>query len=83
MEHLAEITHGFVGADLEALCREAAMSCLRQIMGDIDFAQAGISLRDPRKTRSADGGFLSALREIEPSAIREVFVESPISTGMT
>ena len=77
MEHLAEITHGFVGADLEALCREAAMSCLRQIMGDIDFGQTGIPYETLAKLEVRMDDFLSALREIEPSAIREVFVESP------
>ncbi len=76
-EHLAEITHGFVGADLEALCREAAMSCLRQIMGEIDFTQAGIPYETLSKLEVRMEDFLSALREIEPSAIREVFVESP------
>ena len=77
MEHLAEITHGFVGADLEALCREAAMSCLRQIMGEIDFGQTGIPYETLSKLEVRMEDFLSALREIEPSAIREVFVESP------
>jgi len=77
MEHLAEITHGFVGADLEALCREAAMSCLRQIMGEIDFGQTGIPYETLMKLGVQMEDFLSALREIEPSAIREVFVESP------
>ncbi|MEI8242240.1 MAG: CDC48 family AAA ATPase [bacterium] len=77
MEHLAEITHGFVGADLEALCREAAMGCLRQIMGEIDFSQAGIPYETLAKLEVRMEDFLSALREIEPSAIREVFVESP------
>ncbi|MFA4904628.1 MAG: CDC48 family AAA ATPase [Desulfobaccales bacterium] len=77
MEHLAEITHGFVGADLEALCREAAMSCLRQIMGEINFGQAGIPYETLAKLEVRMEDFLSALREIEPSAIREVFVESP------
>ena len=77
MEHLAEITHGFVGADLEALCREAAMSCLRQIMGEIDFGQAGIPYETLAKLEVCMADFLAALREIEPSAIREVFVESP------
>ncbi len=42
MAHLADITHGFVGADLEALCREAAMICLRRIMPDIDFALSSL-----------------------------------------
>ncbi len=77
MEHLAEITHGFVGADLEALCREAAMSCLRQIMGEIDFGQSGIPYETLAKLEVSMDDFLTALREIEPSAIREVFVESP------
>ena len=77
MEHLAEITHGFVGADLEALCREAAMSCLRQIMGEIDFGQGGIPYQTLSKLEVRMDDFLMALREIEPSAIREVFVESP------
>jgi transitional endoplasmic reticulum ATPase len=77
MEHLADITHGFVGADLEALCREAAMSCLRQIMGEIDYAQAGIPYETLAKLEVRMEDFLAALREIEPSAIREVFVESP------
>lgn len=77
MEHLAEITHGFVGADLEALCREAAMSCLRQIMGEIDFGQGGIPYETLSKLEVRMDDFLTALREIEPSAIREVFVESP------
>ncbi|HWR11653.1 MAG TPA: CDC48 family AAA ATPase [Rectinemataceae bacterium] len=77
MEHLAEITHGFVGADLEALCREAAMNCLRQIMGEIDFSQEGIPYETLSKLEVCMDDFLAALREIEPSAIREVFVESP------
>ena len=42
MSHLAQITHGFVGADLEALCREAAMICLRRLMPDIDYGLATI-----------------------------------------
>jgi transitional endoplasmic reticulum ATPase len=42
IEQLASVTHGFVGADLEALCREAAMICLRRIIPDIDFALAQI-----------------------------------------
>ena len=77
MEHLAEITHGFVGADLEALCREAAMICLRAIMSEIDFGASGIPYETLAKLEVKMDDFLSALREIEPSAIREVFVEVP------
>ena len=77
MRHLAEITHGFVGADLEALCREAAMICLRRIMPDIDFALARIPYEQLTKLEVGKEDFLDALREVEPSATREVFVEVP------
>lgn len=77
MAHLAEITHGFVGADLEALCREAAMICLRRIMIDIDFALTHIPYERLAKLEVHMDDFFAALREVEPSAIREVFVEVP------
>ncbi len=77
LEHLAEITHGFVGADLEALCREAAMSCLRQIMAEVDFTLAAIPYEKLAQLVITRDDFFTALREIEPSAIREVFVEIP------
>ncbi len=77
MSHLAEITHGFVGADLEALCREAAMICLRRILPDIDFAMAGIPYEQLSRLEVRMDDFMTALREVEPSAIREVFVEVP------
>ena len=77
LAHLAGITHGFVGADLEALCREAAMICLRRIMPDIDFALARIPYEQLSKLEVRRDDFLDALREVEPSAIREVFVEVP------
>jgi len=77
MAHLADITHGYVGADLEALCREAAMNCLRQIMADIDFSQASIPYEMISGLEVCMDSFMTALREIEPSAIREVFVEVP------
>ncbi|HHT9156714.1 MAG TPA: CDC48 family AAA ATPase [Candidatus Tripitaka californicus] len=74
---LAEITHGFVGADLQALCREAAMSCLRQVMPEIDFQKAHIPTETLLNLKVGMEHFLQALKEIEPSAIREVFVEVP------
>ena len=77
LDRLAAITHGFVGADLEALCREAAMSALRRIMPDIDFAQAHIPYDKLMALEVTSADFLAALAEIEPSAIREVFTEIP------
>jgi len=77
MGHLAAITHGFVGADLEALCREAAMICLRRLMSDIDFTMTSIPYEQLAKLEVHMDDFLGALREVEPSAIREVFVEVP------
>jgi len=75
LNHLAAITHGFVGADLMALGREAAMVCLRRILPEIDFAAAEIPYESIMKLEVHMRDFLEALREVEPSAIREVFVE--------
>jgi transitional endoplasmic reticulum ATPase len=77
LSHLADITHGYVGADLEALCREAAMICLRGLMQDIDFGQQSIPYEQLNRLEINMEHFLSALREVEPSAVREVFVEIP------
>jgi transitional endoplasmic reticulum ATPase len=77
LERLASITHGFVGADLEALGREAAMSALRRLMPDIDFAQAQIPYEKLMALEVTSSDFLAALAEVEPSAIREVFTEVP------
>jgi transitional endoplasmic reticulum ATPase len=77
LDHLASITHGFVGADLEALCREAAMTRLRHVLPEIDLASAQISPEALDKLEVEMADFLAALREVEPSAIREVFVEVP------
>src|SRR5208337_3659261 len=74
---LAAMTHGFVGADLQALCREAAMSCLRRILPEIDFASAQIPYDALMKLEVRGADFTAALREVEPSAIRDVFVEIP------
>jgi len=77
MERLAAITHGFVGADLEALSREAAMSALRRLMPDIDFAQVHIPYEKLMALEVTASDFHAALAEVEPSAIREVFTEVP------
>lgn len=77
MEKLAEITHGFVGADLEALAREAAMTALRKILPQIDFELAEIPYELLMSLEVTMDHFLDAMKEVEPSAIREVFVEVP------
>jgi transitional endoplasmic reticulum ATPase len=77
LSHLAEITHGYVGADLEALCREAAMNCLRGLIQEIDFGLQTIPYEKLQGLEISMEDFLSALREVEPSAVREVFVEVP------
>ena len=77
LNHLAEITHGFVGADLEALCREAAMICLRDLLTDIDFSLERIPYERLAKLEVHMDHFMAAMQDVEPSAIREVFVEIP------
>jgi transitional endoplasmic reticulum ATPase len=77
MAHLSDITHGFVGADLEALCREAAMICLRRLMPDIDFSVARIPYEQIAELEVRMDDFSTSLKDVEPSAIREVFVEVP------
>ena len=77
LEKLAEITHGFVGADLEALAREAAMSALRVVLPKIDFEVDEIPYEILLGLEVTMGNFMEAMKEVEPSAIREVFVEVP------
>ena len=74
---LAAITHGFVGADLEALCREAGMNALRRLLPQVDFSQRHIPYELLAQLEVNMENFQEALREVEPSAIREVFVEVP------
>lgn len=77
LNKLAEITHGFVGADIEALAREAAMASLRKILPKIDFEMDNISYNTLQKLEVNSADFMTAMTEVEPSAIREVFVEIP------
>lgn len=77
LEKLSQITHGFVGADLEALAREAAMTALRKIFPTIDFQLEEIPYETILDLKVTMGDFLEGLKEIEPSALREVFVEVP------
>ncbi len=74
-DHLAAATHGFVGADMEALAREAAMAALRRLMPTIDLAAAELPYERLMELEVTMADFLDALREVEPSAMREVFTE--------
>lgn len=76
LEHLAKLTHGFVGADLAALAREAAMKALRRYLPEIDLGRP-IPAEILEKMKVTNQDFHEALKEIEPSAMREVFVEVP------
>ena len=74
---ISELTHGFVGADLEALSREAAMVVLRTIFPSIDFQMEEIPYETLSNLQVTMDDFMEALKEVEPSAIREVFTEIP------
>lgn len=77
LERLADITHGFVGADIENLCREAAMRSIRTMLPDIDFEVSNLPYDKLMELRVEMEDFIDALRGVEPSAIREIFVEVP------
>ncbi|MFA4859943.1 CDC48 family AAA ATPase [Methanoregula sp.] len=77
LDELANITHGYVGADLAALSRESAMHALRKILPDIDFKKHEVPYELIATLTVKKEDFLNAFREIEPSALREVFVEIP------
>ncbi len=77
LDELAEDTHGFVGADIESLTKEAAMKALRRYLPEINLDEEDIppSLIDRMIVKRDD--FRGALAEVEPSAMREVLVELP------
>jgi len=77
LDKLAEITHGYVGADLEALCREAAMTTPRKIMPEIQMDAEHIPYKLLMDLEVTMDDFMDSLNEIEPSAIREVFTGIP------
>lgn len=74
---LAEVTHGFVGADLAALCREAAMIALRSILLKIEFEMGSIPYETLMELQITRENFYDALKEVEPSALREIALEVP------
>ena len=77
LERIASITHGFVGADIEALCKEAAIRALRRVIPEIDFEKEKIPAETLNKISVTMNDFMEALKDVEPSAMREVLVEVP------
>jgi len=76
LDNYAEITHGFVGADIMAVCREAAMFSLRRILPKINLDEP-IPGEVIQELKIKDDDFVKAINMIEPSAMREVMIEIP------
>jgi transitional endoplasmic reticulum ATPase len=74
---IAQVTHGFVGADLEALSKEAAMRSLRRILPEINLDDPKIPAEILNKIKVTGEDFDGALRDVQPSAMREVLVQRP------
>jgi transitional endoplasmic reticulum ATPase len=77
LESIAKITHGFVGADLEAVCREAAMRSLRRVLPEINLVESKIPIETLNKIKITWEDFENALKDVQPSALREVYVQRP------
>ena len=77
LRKLAEITHGYTGADLAALCREAAMKALRRYLPNINLEEEKIPQNILESMVVTMDDFMAAYREITPTAMREVYIEVP------
>ncbi len=77
LKALANVTHGYVGADLEALAREAAMKTLRRVLPSVNLTEETIPTEVLDQLEVTHDDFLSGFKEITPTAIREVYIESP------
>ena len=77
LKQISKTTHGFVGADLEVLSKEAAMRSLRRILPEIDLDEEKISSEILQKIQITGEDFRDALKEVRPSALREVQVQIP------
>ena len=77
MEWILENTYGFVGADLAALVRESAMKALRRYLPEIDLDEEEIPPEVLEKMEVKMDDFREAIRDVEPSALREIYVEVP------
>ena len=77
IEKVASISHGYVGADLEYLCKEAAMKCLRRLLPELNLEEEKIPAETLDKLIVNSADFKKALVEVTPSGMREVFIENP------
>jgi transitional endoplasmic reticulum ATPase len=77
LESVAKITHGFVGADLEAVCREAAMRSLRRVLPEVNLEEQKIPIETLNRIKITRTDFENALRDVQPSALRELYVQRP------
>jgi transitional endoplasmic reticulum ATPase len=76
-DKIAAVSHGFVGADLEYLCKEAAMKCLRRLLPELNLGDEKVPPETLEKLIINMNDFENATREVTPSAMREVYVEPP------
>src|SRR5918996_1571377 len=74
---IASVTHGFVGADLEYLCKEAAMKCLRRLLPELNLEDEKLAPEVLDKLTVTMSDFDNSIKDIMPSAMREVYLESP------
>lgn len=79
LPRLAQITHGFVGADLAVLCKEAGMNAVRRLLPQLDLT-APLDEQSLAKLVVTMNDFYQALREVEPTALREFFADRPNAT---
>ncbi|HEX7048574.1 MAG TPA: CDC48 family AAA ATPase [Longimicrobiales bacterium] len=77
LDELARTTYGFVGADLAALAREAAIEALRRNLPDIDIEQGEIPPQVLERLRVTQNDFQNALKRVQPSALREIMIQVP------
>jgi transitional endoplasmic reticulum ATPase len=76
-DKIAAVTHGFVGADLEYLCKEAAMKCLGRLLPELKLEEEKVPPETLEKLVINMNDFQNAIKEITPSAMREVYLEPP------
>jgi transitional endoplasmic reticulum ATPase len=77
LDKISAVSHGYVGADLEYLCKEGAMKCLRRLLPELNLEEEKIPPETLDKLVVNHEDFQKALIEVTPSGMREVFIENP------